>query len=311
MEGVPSGDNSTSIMELVHRILVVLALVVVANQTLRAEIVSAAMLAFPAKTESVEYDNLYELRRLPNYQALRQRFAGKQLDNAKAALAKLNIGESEVHEIVMGTSPDAFYGVVSGSFSGAVALRTAKRINVTPLLFEGEQVLCPLGLTCVVFLEDSLAAFGSIEQLKMMIGVRTGTSPRLGANRNLTYLMNNTQRNAPVRGIVYGSQLSSVLADALQDESGLNLDWKQFSSNISAFGYSVSMDTKAHVVAKLQCKSPATAGVLRQMLGALAGVQSLATKVGKDPDSMPFQNLRVSASGDLVDLTMDTPLPVS
>jgi len=276
---------------------------------LGAEIVSQAMLAFPAKTESIEYDNLYELRRLPNYNALRQRFAGKQLDDAKAALAKLGINESQVHEIVMGTSPAGFYGLVAGTFSGSQVVKSAEKNGIWPHVADDEKIFCPKGTSCVVFLEDSLAAFGPLEQLKIILETRLGVTPRLGSNAEVASLMSGTQSRFPVRGVVYGSQLNSVIADALQDGSGLHIDWSQFTSNISAFSYSVSMDSKAHVVARLLCKSPATAGVLRQMLGAVGGVQSVASKVGKDAASMPFQILEVSTAGDLVDLKMDTPLP--
>jgi len=277
-------------------------IVLLAACSLRAEIVSQAMLAFPAKTESIEYDNLYELRLLPAYNSLRQRFAGKQLDDARAALAKLGVNESQVHEIVMGTSPAGFYGLVAGTFSGAQAVKSAQKNGIWPHVADNEKIFCPNGTSCVVFLEDSLAAFGPLDQLKMILETRLGVTPRLSSNATVSSLMNSTQSRFPVRGVVYGSQLNSVISDALQDGSGLHIDWSQFTSNISAFSYSVSMDSKAHVVAKLLCKSPATAGVLRQMLGALGGFQSLAK-------NMPFQKLEVSTAGDLVDLKMDTPLP--
>jgi hypothetical protein len=293
-----------------HNTLAMVILALLTAQGLRAEIVSAAMLSFPAKTEAVEYDNLYELRRLPNYATLRQRFTGKPLEDAKAALARLEIHENDVHEIVMGTSPTAFFGLVSGTFSGSVAAKTAKKKGIWPHLIDAEKAYCPKGMTnCVVFLEDSLAAFGTLNQLKAILDARLGTVARLSSNKSMSYLMGATQARSPVRGAVYGSQLNTVISDALQTESGLNIDWTTFATNISAFGYSVNMDTKAHVIAKLQCKSPTTAAVLRQMLGALSGMQSVATKVGKDPSSMPFQNMEVSVSGNLVDLSMDTPLP--
>ena len=66
------------------------------------------------------------LRRL-NYAALRQRFSGKPLDEAKATLAKLGIEESQVHEVVLGISSTTFYGVVSGTFSQSQAAKTAQK----------------------------------------------------------------------------------------------------------------------------------------------------------------------------------------
>ena len=132
----------------------------------------------------------------------------------------------------------------------------------------------------MLFLEDALAAFGTAEQLKLMLEARQGIFTRLSSNRSLMYLMDKTDRHSPVRGIVYGSQLNTVLADALQDQSGLNLDWKSVASNIRAFGYSVSFDAKAHVEAILECKSATTAALVKQMLGAMGSLQTVAAKAG-------------------------------
>jgi hypothetical protein len=293
-----------------HSPAIVAALILLAAQCVRAEIVSTAMLSFPAKTESVEYDNLFELRRLRNYAVLRQRFAGKALEDAKAALAKLDIHENDVHEIVMGTSATAFFGIVDGTFSGTVASKAATKSGIWPHVVGTDKAYCPKGMsTCVVFLENSVAAFGTLDQLKTISDARLGTIPRLSSNKTVSFLMSATQQRSPVRGAVYGSQLNTVIADALHTESGMNIDWSTFAANISAFGYSVNMDSKAHVVAKVQCKTATTAAVLRQMLGALSGVETIATKVGKDASSMPFQNMQVAVAGSLLDLSMDTPLP--
>jgi len=120
--------------------------------------------------------------------------------------------------------------------------------------------------------------------------------------------MNKTDSRAPVRGVSSGSQLEASIKDALQDQSGMNIDWSQLSSNINAFGYSVSLDSIAHVTATLECKSQTTAVLLRQMLSALGGLQSMAAHAGKDAASMPFQNMQVSSSGNMIDLKMDAPV---
>jgi hypothetical protein len=44
------------------------------------------------------------------------------------------------------------------------------------------------------------------------------------------------------------------------------------------------------------------------MLSALGGLQSMAAHTGKDPASMPFQNMQVSSSGNIIDLKMDAPV---
>jgi uncharacterized protein YpuA (DUF1002 family) len=135
-----------------------------------------------------------------------------------------------------------------------------------------------------------------------MLEARKNAIPNLNANTDLAKLLKQTDRNAPVRGISSGSQIAASLSDAMQEESHLNIDWSRVASYISAFGYSVQMDTKAHVIARLQCQSAATAAVLRQMLSALSSLQSVASAAG-------FENMEVSSSGVFIDLKMDTPLP--
>jgi hypothetical protein len=141
-------------------LLAMLALAAV--RALNAQIMSEAMLAFPAQTDSLEYDNLASLRTLPNYEALRQRFSGKPLEQVKTALGLLDIQESQVHEIVIGSSPSAFYGLLSGTFSGTAAAKAAAKKGVMPVLTDGASFYCSADAACITFLEDSLAAFGTL-----------------------------------------------------------------------------------------------------------------------------------------------------
>jgi hypothetical protein len=283
-------------------------LLLCAGSGLRAQIVSDAMLTFPAQTEMVEYDNLAALRALPNYDTLRQRFSGKPLEQVKAALSKLGIPENQVTEIVVGSSPGAFYGLAGGTFNGSVVAKSAVKKGILPVKVDENQLFCPTGTVCLVFLEESVVAFGTSGQLKKMLESRQGVTARLGSRGSLVYLMNKTDSRAPVRGVSSGSQLEASIKDALQDQSGMNIDWSQLSSNINAFGYSVSLDSIAHVTATLECKSQTTAVLLRQMLSALGGLQSMAAHAGKDAASMPFQNMQVSSSGNIIDLKMDAPV---
>jgi hypothetical protein len=274
------------------------------SQTLRAQIIPEALRDFPAQTESLEYDNLATLRALPNYNALKQRFSGKPLQRLKTALTQINVPESEVAEIIMATNSTGFYGLISGTFNGATVTKNAVRKGCSFIDVDDNTILVPTSEMAVLFLGDSLAAFGTPAQIKVMLETRKGAAPNLNSNTSLVSLLDQTDRKAPVRGISSGSQIAASLSDAMQGASSLNIDWSRLASNISAFGYSVKLDTKAHVVAKLQCQSAATAAVLHQTLSALGALQSMAA-------SAPFENLEVSSSGVFIDLKMDTPLPAS
>jgi len=268
--------------------------------TAQAGILADALLAFPVRTEYVEYDNLALLRNLPNYNVLRQEFSGKPLEEARIVLGQLGIRENQVDEIVTGSDAKVFYGIISGTFSGQLAAKTGKSRGYAVKLPES-QAFCTGRETCVVFLEDSLAAFGSVVSLKEMLETRQGAKVRLSSNRNIAALINGTDANAPVRGVLWGTQLKSSISQLLQDWTGWKRDWSSLSANISGIGYGVRFDSKAHVSATLDCTSRTAAAVLIQMLDAVGAVQSTAV--------VPFQNLQVSSSGSSVSLKADTAMP--
>jgi hypothetical protein len=272
------------------------------SQTLRAQIIPEALRDFPAQTESLEYDNLATLRTLPNYNALKQRFSGKPLQRLKTALTQIDVPESAVAEIIMATNPTGFYGLISGTFNDASITKNAVRKGCSFIDVEDNKILVPTSEMAVLFLGNSLAAFGTPAQIKVMLETRKGAAPSLNSKTNLVNLLNQTDRKAPVRGISSGGQIAASLSEAMQGESSLNIDWSRLASNISAFSYSVKLDTKAHVAAKLQCQSAATAAILHQTLSALGALQSMAPAAA-------FENLEVSSSGVFIDLKMDTPLP--
>jgi hypothetical protein len=259
-----------------------------ATHALHAQIISEALLSFPTETESVEYDNLASLRMLPNYDALQRQFSGKPLEHAKAALAKLGIPAEQVTEMVVGSSPGTLYGLLGGTFRGSVAAHLAAKRSILALKLEDAYMYCPGVGTCLVFLQDWLVAFGTPGELKAMLQARQGVRASLSSNRAFVALMNGTEGAAPVRGVAPGNELNTLIG-------GIAMDWPQFSAGVSLIGYSVNFDSKAHVTARLECKSVMAATLLKQMLAMLG--------------SLPFQNMQVSLSDATIDLRMDTALP--
>ena len=154
---------------LFRRYIPLLLLLTLATRAAKAEIISQALLSFPAQTQYLEYDNIARLRNLPDYPALRQRFSGKPLEDARVALRQLGIREDQVQEVVSGSSSSAFYVLIAGTFSEASAKRHA---TATKLL--DTHAYCPGKSGCVVFLEDSLAAFGTPSELKDIVQAHEG-----------------------------------------------------------------------------------------------------------------------------------------
>ena len=288
-----------------RRNLPLLSIVILcAASAAHAQIVSEALSVFPAQTESLEYDNLAALRALPNYETLRQQFSGKPLEQARATLAKLGIPEDQVTEMALGSTPGALYGLLGGAFSGSTAIKFAARESILPLRLVDTQMFCPGAGTCIVFLEDWLAAFGSPGQLKAMLEARQGVAASLGSNPRFVRIMDNSDALAPVRGVASGNEFDSLISSGLRDKTGMDLNWAQFSSSISLVGYSLTFERKAHVKATLECKSALAAAILKQILAALA-------QAGPKIVDMPFQNMEVASSDATIDLKMDTILPSS
>jgi hypothetical protein len=277
---------------------IILLLTTVSVRLAPAQIVSEALWSFPARTLLIEYDNLAELRNLSNYELLRHRLAVKPLEDAKAALAKLDIPESQVDELVLGMAQDSIYGLVTGSFSASLAAKTAASKRLLPLPVEDSQVLCPGTSVCLTFVEEDVAAFGTLSALRTMLLTRLGLSAALNSDTELAELMGKTSARAAVRGLALGSGIQSVVTSASEDTTGLKIEWSALNSLVSLFSYSIEIDREAHVTSTLACKSTAAAFLLRQLLGTAAAMP---------PSVSPFQHMQVSSDGTSIIVTMDTP----
>lgn len=120
-----------------------------------------------------------------------------------------------MNKLVAASSPAAFYGVVAGTFSGQLATKSAIQKGSAMKVFD-RRVFCPGGETCVLFLEDSLAAFGTLSQLKEIIRARECLTARLSSNSSVVSMLKNTDSRAPVRGALFGGQLETAISDMLR-----------------------------------------------------------------------------------------------
>ncbi len=273
--------------------------------SLKANILGEALLSFPDGTEYFEYDNLTELRRLPSYPELRKNFSGPALEEARSVLGALGIPEEQVQEVITGEgTSNEFFGLLSGTFSARLATAGLKARRYGAKLLDTE-VYCVGRGTCVVFLEDSLAAFGSVARLKNMLEVRRGILLRLSANRNAVRLIDTTDRNAQVRGMLLGARLQSTITSALKEWSGRSLKPSELGVSVRAMSYSVHFDTEAHVSAAVECESATQASLLSHTLGALSTLQTLASPVMSGVAGLGLEHVKSSSSGDMVYLQAD------
>ncbi|HEX4169023.1 MAG TPA: hypothetical protein VHZ55_26460 [Bryobacteraceae bacterium] len=276
-----------------------------AGNDLHADIISRALTSFPEQTSYVEYENLASLRRLRVYDRLEQRFAGKPLQEARIALGQLGIREDQVIEMVAASDPTGFYGIVTGTFSEQSLKRNGiSQGSAMPAL--GSRLFCPGSGPCVLFLEDSVAAFGSLTQLAEIAQGHDGSTTRLSSNRTVVSLLNSTDSQAPVRGVLIGGQLEIAISDVLRNWTGWNSGWSQLCGNVRNAGYSVKFDYTAHVAATLECRSAMSATLLLQMFRLLGTVPSVSIPGGDAGAGIPFRNLHASSAGSTIVVKADT-----
>ena len=68
----------------------------------------------------------------------------------------------------------------------------------------------------------------------------------------------------------------------------------------------MKLDSKAHVSLSLICTSEQAGTILRDTLSAASGLERAAA-MAAGPSAMPFNNMAVSSSGRMVDVSLDAP----
>jgi hypothetical protein len=288
----------------------VAALVCLASAVLHADLLPEAVAAFPSQTTSLEYDALSKLRTLPDYRNLRKQYSGEGLQNAQKDLLALGIAEDQLSEIVTASGPNGFFGLLAGSFQTANVAREAASHGAAQMALERDPLFCSKDGICFLFpaQEDGRAFFGTINQIRAISDVRQGRAPALERNTTFMYLKNRMEPQAPVFGFAPGSEIGEWIGPSVPQPISSRLDLARLFSNIQTFGYSVKMDSKAHVGLNLICVSDQAGAILRDALTAASDLQRAAA-IAAGSSALPFNNMAVSSSGRIVAVNLDAPLP--
>jgi len=275
---------------------------------LHGELLPEAVLAFPAQSSSLEYDNLTTLRLLPNYRSLRQQYSGEGLQRVRKTLLSLGIGEEQLGEVVTASGPGGFFGLIAGTFHSAGAAREAVKHAMTQSALDDGPVFCSKDEVCFFFPthEEGHAWFASLAQLRAISDVRQGRAPSLRNNVSFMNLFNRMEPHAPVFGFAPGREIASWIGGSIPEQISSRLDLASLFSTIETFGYSVKLDSKAHVGLNLVCSSETAGVVLRDTLSAASGLQRAAA-LAAGSVALPFENMVVASSGRLVAVNLDAP----
>lgn len=276
--------------------------------TLHAGLLPEAVLAFPAQTTVLEYDSLSTLRASPKYQELRKQYSAESLQRAQKDLLLLGIAEDQITEVVMAGGPNGFFGLLAGSFRTTPAPEAVKQ-GMTSSVLEKQPIFCAKDGLCFLFptREGGRVFFGASAQLRAISDVMQGRAPSLRSNAIFTDLIGRMEPNAPVLGVAPGSEIGLWAGDSIPTALSSRLDLTKIFSSIESFGYSVTLDSNAHVGLSLFCSSEQSAAVIRTTLTAASGLQRAAASAA-GAGSLPFNKMVVTSAGRLVAVKLDAPI---
>jgi hypothetical protein len=263
-----------------------------------------ALGSFPAGTIQIEYSRPAALRKLADYNTLRQRYMGPWLKGLESSLKELGINESDVDELVLGLTPGGskkqLYGLATGRFDSKVLAARAAERHIAPETIGGETGYClgaGLDTPCVVLLGPNLGAFGTLNSLSEMMDVRNGVRPSLGVDAKFAKILTGSQTEAPIWGIATDGAVAAWFQGWMPTQQNIQLDWAQVFQNVDTLSYRVDTGNNVELHMELYCKSSEAAGSLRQVLEGLKLAQQLAWQSQYPNQTNPFSGMEVASNG--------------
>ena len=277
------------------------------------DLVKEALRGFPTQTIRLEFSSPAKLRELPNYASLRQRYIGPRLRKLVDELGQLGIREEDISNLVLGWEPGsqemALYGFASGRFSAQAITESAAQRNMTVTPIAGKQAYCleaGLAGTCVVALQDSLGAFGSLTALTSILEARDGQAPSLGSDNHVASLVAGANQGAPIWGVAMGPAVVDWFRGWMPNQGNIQLDWGKVFGDVNSLSYSVAAGSNVTLGLKMDCKSSESAASLRQVLEGLKLVQQIAWDSQNPGKPNPYQAMNVGMQGSQVSLSLTT-----
>lgn len=270
-----------------------------------------ALKSFPAGTTQIEYARPEALRKLADYNTLRQQYMGPWLKKLVASLEQLGIKESDVDELMLGwTSGGASketYGLAIGRFDSAALDKSAAERNIAPDKIGGKTGYClgaGLETQCVVLLDPSLGAFGTLNSLSEMMDVRNGARPSLGSDATFLKMTTEADTTAPIWGIATDGAVAAWFRMWMPTQQNIKLDWAQVFKGVDSLNYAVNAGDDVELHMNLYCKSPDTAASLRQVLEGLKLAQQLAWQNQYPGQTNPFGGMEVAVDGSEISVRL-------
>ena len=294
--------------------LVFFCILVVAPALHGQGVLREALASFPTQTVRVEYSGLATLRMLPNYVNLRQRFTGPRLAGLETSLAQLGVREGDIDELLLGWKIGAkemdLFGLAVGRFNAQDIADRASALTLSATTVAGLPVYCLQasgGGTCVVALQDTLGAFGTLSIVTAMLDARNGGAPSLNSDSRFVRLTREAAKNVPIWGVAVGPAVEDWFKGWSPAQGNLKMDWGQLLQGIDSMIYTVAATDRVRLDVKLDGATPEAAARTRQLLDGLRLAQKLAWQTQNSGRPNPFENMEVGIEGNRVTFGLTMP----
>ena len=292
--------------------LVFTLLTVATSKSLRSQqITKDALASFPPQTLAVEFSRPATLRNLPDYNVLRARYVGAELQKLENSLARLGIKEGDIDELLLGWEPGPsamkMEGLARGRFDPQAIAQQAQAQSIPSQPLGDNRAYCMTndpGSQCILILGKDSGAFGTMSALERMDRARSGQSPSLGSDAVFSKLTGEVSGNAPIWGVAAKTAVPKWFSAWMPGQKNLSLDWTSTMKNVNALSYRVNAGQNVHLQVALDCDSGQAASTLRQVLDGLKMLQSVAWQNLYPNQPNPFQELDVSLDDRRVSLQM-------
>ena len=277
------------------------------------DLAKEALNGFPTQTVRLEFSSPAKLRRLPNYASLHQRYMGPRLRKLVELLGQLGVHEDDISGLVLGWQPGSsemgLYGFATGHFSAKAIAQSAEQRSMAPTPIAGTPAYCleaGVAATCVVVLENSVGAFGTLPVLTSMLETRQGQLPSLNSDNRFPALVAGVNKDSPIWGVAVGAAVGDWFKGWMPNQGNIKLDWSQVFANVNSLTYSVAAGDNVTLSLKMDCASSESAASLRQVLEGLKLIQQLAWDNQNPGKPNPYQNMNVGQENNQVSLKLTT-----
>lgn len=269
--------------------------------------------SFPGNLTRLEYENLTELRKMPDFQALQRAYAGN-FEHLERWLSAFGLRDESVAELLVGMDGGGHdFAIAKGEFYPLVPteLPSSQR-RLAPVKIGVLDAYCEAsggqGKACAVFKGQSWAAIGTKQFLNYRITSGDSVTEPLPSDPTLTDLVAMMPSDAPLWGIARGGAALTWLRGSLPFADSLPIVWQTMIDGLDGLSYSVVPgENQVRITVNLEYKNSDHASFVGAILKGIKTIDEVLWVRGHGGGSSPFSNARVEVEDRTVSVDLSAP----